>query len=66
MRTPGPCLQIATLSVTLQNLCCVYVLRNGLGMNGLEHIFNALGGNPQTNHMRAERIFSQAQKINLI
>ena len=62
----GTDLDIMALSVTLQNLCCVYVLRNGLGMTGLEHIFNALGGNPQTNHMRAERLFNQAQQINII
>lgn len=62
----GTDLDIIALSVTVQNLCCVYMLRNGSGLAGLEAIFNYLGGNQQVNHARAERIFSQAQKINLI
>lgn len=62
----GTDLDIIALSVTLQNLCCVYVLRNGMGLAGLEQVFNAFGSNQQANRMRAERIFSQAQKINLI
>ncbi len=62
----GTDLDIIALSVTVQNLCCVYVLRNGLGLAGLEFIFNCLGGNQQTNHNRAERIYGQAQKINLL
>lgn len=62
----GTDLDIMALSVTLQNLCCVYALRKGAGVNGLEYIFNSLGGNTEANHSRAERIYNQAQKINIV
>lgn len=62
----GTDLDIIALSVTLQNLCCVHVLRQGSGVLGLEFIFNALGGNAEANHQRAKRIFEQAQKINIV
>lgn len=62
----GTDLDIMALSVTLQNLCCVYALRKGAGVNGLEYIFNSLGGNKEANHSRAERIYNQAQKINIV
>ena len=61
----GTDLDIIALSVTLQNLCCVHVLRQGSGVLGLEFIFNALGGNAEANHQRAVRIFEQAGKINI-
>ena len=61
----GTDLDIITLSVTLQNLCCVYVLRQGSGVLGLEYIFNSLGGNAKANHSRAQRVFEQAQRINI-
>lgn len=62
----GTDLDIMALSVTLQNLCCVYALRKGAGVNGLEYIFNSLGGNKEVNRSRAERIYNQAQKINIV
>lgn len=61
----GTDLDIIALSVTLQNLCCVHVLRQGSGVLGLEYIFNALGGNAEANHARAARIYEQASKINI-
>ena len=54
------------LSVTLQNLCCVYALRKGAGVNGLEYIFNSLGSNTEANRSRAERLYRQAKKINIV
>ena len=62
----GTDLDIMALSVTLQNLCCVYALLKGAGVNGLEYIFNSLGGNKEANRSRAERIYNQAQKINIV
>ncbi len=61
----GTDLDIIALSVTIQNLCCVYTLRQGYGIAGLEVLFNILGGTETSNHQRAERIFNQAQKINI-
>jgi ppGpp synthetase/RelA/SpoT-type nucleotidyltranferase len=62
----GTDLDIMALSVTLQNLCCVYALRKGAGVNGLEYIFNSLGSNKEVNHSRAERLYRQAKKINIV
>ena len=62
----GTDLDIMALSVTLQNLCCVYALRKGAGVNGLEFIFNSLGGNTEANRSRAERLYRQAKKINIV
>ena len=62
----GTDLDIMALSVTLQNLCCVYALRKGAGVNGLEYIFNSLGSNTEANRSRAERLYRQAKKINIV
>ena len=62
----GTDLDIMALSVTLQNLCCVYALRKGAGVNGLEYIFNSLGCNTEANRSRAERLYRQAKKINIV
>ena len=62
----GTDLDIMALSVTLQNLCCVYALRKGAGVNGLEYIFNSLGSNKEANRSRAERLYRQAKKINIV
>lgn len=61
----GTDLDIIALSVTIQNLCCVYTLRQGYGIAGLEVLFNILGGTETSNRQRAERIFNQAKKINI-
>ena len=62
----GTDLDIMALSVTLQNLCCVYALRKGAGVNGLEYTFNSLGSNTEANRSRAERLYRQAKKINIV
>lgn len=61
----GTDLDIIALSVTLQNLLCVYALRHGAGNVGLEYIFTTLGSTPETSRHRAARICEQAQKINI-
>ena len=62
----GTDLDIIAQSVALQNLCCVYILKHGWGIPGLEGFYNLLGGNPAYNHERAVRIYGQAVKINII
>ena len=62
----GTDLDIIALSVTLQNLCFVYVLSKGSGVAGIEFILSSHGGTPEVNHLRAERIFEQATKINIV
>jgi len=62
----GTDLDIIALSVSVQNLCSIHILKNGGGVSGLENMFNLLGGNEAYNSQRAKRIFDQAKKINLI
>lgn len=62
----GTGLDIVAYSVTLQNLCIVKILKDGFGEAGLIRMFAALYGESSYNAPRAQRIYQQAQKINLI
>ncbi len=59
-------LDIIAASLALQNLCTVFIMKQGGGIPGLERMFNALGGTPETNAMRAKTTFENAQRINLV
>jgi len=63
----GTDLDIVAESVVLQNLLVIYILKKGYGAAGLKEIlFDTLGGTPEGNMGRANRILEQARKINLI
>lgn len=62
----GTGLDIVASSVVMQNLCIVYVLKQGYGEAGLVRLFDLLYGETDYNEQRAKRIYTQAQKINLI
>ena len=62
----GTGLDILANSVALQNLCIVYILKQGFGEAGLVLLFNALYGENDYNKSRAARIYGQAKQINLI
>ena len=62
----GTGIDIVACSVALQNLCIVAVLRQGFGEAGLQKLFNLIYGESDYNAQRVQRIFEQAQKINLI
>jgi hypothetical protein len=62
----GTGLDILANSVALQNLCIVYILKNGYGEAGLVQMFAALYGQNDYNTQRAKRNFEQAKRINLI
>lgn len=62
----GTGLDIVAYSVTIQNLCIVYILKKGFGVAGLVVMFNTLYGESEYNTQRANRIFEQAKKINLV
>lgn len=59
-------LDIMAASVAVLNLCAVYILKMGGGVKGLERLYNAMGGTPDANAMRAQNTFSNAQRINLV
>ena len=62
----GTGLDIVAYSVTIQNLCIVYLLKHGFGVAGLVIMFETLYGKSEYNTQRANRIYEQAKKINLI
>ncbi len=53
-------------SMVLQNICIVAILKQGFGVAGLTRLFAGLYGENAYNKQRAQRVFDQAQKINLI
>ncbi|MCR5821786.1 MAG: hypothetical protein K6F85_02555 [Bacteroidales bacterium] len=62
----GTGLDIVAYSVALQNLCIVRILKLGFGVAGLTSMFNAIYGESAYNAQRADRIYQQAVRINLI
>ena len=62
----GTGLDIVAYSVALQNLCIVKILKLGFGVAGLTRMFNAIYGESAYNVQRADRIYQQATKTNLI
>lgn len=62
----GTGLDIVAYSVTLQNLCIVCMLKQGFGEAGLIRMFEGIYGPSDYNNQRAQRIFEQAKRINLI
>ncbi len=65
LQLAGTGLDIVANSVALQNLCIVYILKQGFGEAGLLKLFNLLFGESSYNAQRAQRVYKQAQKINL-
>lgn len=62
----GTDLDIMALSITIQHLLSSMLLRKGFGPAGLAKLFNQLGGTPEGNQQRAQRIYQLAQKINIV
>ena len=56
-------LDILSENVGLQNLCFVYVLKNGGGRPGIKHVYDILNGKQESNGMLAEIIIQQAANL---
>ena len=56
-------LDILSENIGIQNLCYVYVLKQGGGPAGLCRIFDLLNGNQLSNMTIAKKLFEQAQKL---
>ena len=50
----------------LLHICIVAIIKQGYGEAGLVRLFSALYGENDYNTQRAQRVFNQAQKINLV
>ena len=62
----GTGLDIVASSVALQNICIVAILKQGFGEAGLIRLFAAIYGESSYNLQRAQRIYQQALKTNLL
>ena len=62
----GTDLDIIAQSVSLQNLCIVYILKKGGGENDLVKLFELLNGPSNYNLTRAKRTLEQIQKLNIL
>lgn len=58
-------LDIVSSTIGIQNLAISYVVGNGGGLQGLRNLLDTIGGNPELNQRRAERILMHTRAIRL-
>lgn len=56
-------LDIIASTVAIQDLCVVHIIKAGGGAGALKHMFDILGGTPEYNRSRAERVLATAQQL---
>ncbi len=59
-------LDILASTIGLQNLCTVYILKNGGGEMGIKMLYDALYGEKDRNARSAARLVEQAKSLNII
>ena len=59
-------IDILSSSVGIQNICIVYILRQGGGKIGLTRLFNAINGDNPQNEVLADVTFQQAQNLSFM
>ena len=59
-------LDIVSENIGIQNLCYVYVLKQGGGPAGIRQIFDWLNGSDPGNIQLAKELFEQSQKLSLV
>lgn len=62
----GKDIDIISETLGLQNLCLVYILKDGGGIQGLTRFFDLVNGQKPRNVKSAERIMAQAAEIGII
>lgn len=62
----GTDLDIVTLSMALQNLCVVYIVKQGGGVKELQHFYDLLYGENKYNADRAQHIKEKIDQIKII
>lgn len=61
----GTDLDIVALSIAIQNLCVIHIVKNYGGEKELKHFYDCVHGPSNYNQQRAARTFKQIQEINL-
>ena len=56
-------IDIVSETIGLQNLCIVYILKNGGGKMGLVYLFNQINGEKPENEMMASFVWEQASRL---
>jgi len=62
----GTDLDVLSSTIGMQNLCIVYILKQGKGVDGLKEFYDMLYGERSRNLNSAKRIYDQAQSIALV
>ncbi len=62
----GTDLDIVALSLAMQNLCIIYIVKHGGGEPGLNHFYRMLYGPSDYNAEHAHQSFEQVSKLNLL
>ncbi len=59
-------LDILSENIGLQNLCCVYVIKQGGGETGLCRLYDWMKGPDESNKALAKEVFRQAQSLSMV
>lgn len=59
-------LDIISSTVAIQDMCVVYILKKGGGVEMLKYMFDELGVNSEYNRKRAERIVATAEQLSFM
>lgn len=59
-------LDIMSETVGLQNLCLVFMLKQGGGIAGLKYIFDTINGEQERNHALAESLLRRARNLSFM
>lgn len=59
-------LDIMSSTVAVNNLCIVYIIKNGFGQKGIKYLFDIISGVNESNEQKAAKIIKQAEAINII
>jgi len=59
-------LDIIASNVAIQDLCVVFVLKHGYGVDGLERMFELLNGPSEYNRTRAQNLYETAKQLSFM
>ncbi len=59
-------IDIISSTVAIQDLCQVYILKNGGGVEGLEKMFEMINGRSENNKERARSVYNSARQLSFM
>lgn len=58
-------LDIISSSITIQNICCIHIIKSGGGITGLKNMFDTLDDPSEFNSYRAQQILDDAEAVQI-